>query len=212
VLNRKVPREAFADLLDRLGEMLLTESAWLAETEGPVHAFLDANPLPPAMADRLPVEYRSFCLALNSLKQWVAAEQGAMDRYVLGGSARDLCRQAADDCLVTGNALACDRELHHPVRDGRPPIPLSKEGHASIEGQLASVGDDPIGQSLFPLRREMNRSWAILRRGCLDLLGQPEPGRSRASAANARTFARKAGIAAGVGYARILEWMDDRGL
>lgn len=27
VLNRKVPREAFGELLDRLGEMLLTESA-----------------------------------------------------------------------------------------------------------------------------------------------------------------------------------------
>lgn len=212
VLNQKVRREAFADLLDGLGEMLLTESARLAESEGPVRAFLDANPLPAAMAERLPAEFRVFCLALNSLKQWVAAEQAATDRYLLGGAARDLCRKAADTCLVTGGALASDSELHHPVRDGRPPIPLSKEGHASIEGQLPLVDDDPIGQALLPLRREMNRSWAHLRRGCLDLLGRPEPWPSRASAASARAFARKAGSAAGVGYEQILEWMDSKGL
>jgi hypothetical protein len=39
-------------------------------------------------------------------------------------------------CLITGSALGQDSELHDPVRDGRPPIPLSKKGHASIEGQL----------------------------------------------------------------------------
>ena len=211
-LNRKVPREAFADLLDRLGEILLTESARLAESEGPVRVFLGANPLPPAMADRLPLDFRVFCLALNSLKQWVVAEQAATDRYLLGGAARDLCREAADTCLVTGRALGNDSELHHPVRDGRPPIPLSKEGHASIEGQLSFVGDDPIGQALLPLRREMNRSWAHLRRGCLDLLGRPEPWPSEASAAGARAFARKATTAAGVGCEQVLEWMDSKGL
>src|SRR5260370_19030643 len=34
VLNRKVPRAAFSDLLDRLGRMLLTESKKLTETAG----------------------------------------------------------------------------------------------------------------------------------------------------------------------------------
>ncbi len=150
-LNRKVPREAFDDLLDRLGEMLLAESTRLAETKGPVRDFLDANPLPPAMADRLPVGFRAFCLAINSLKQWVVAEHGATDRYLLGGAARDLCREATDTCLVTGAVLTNGIELHHPVRDGRPPIPLSKEGHASIEGQSSLVGEDPIGQALLPL-------------------------------------------------------------
>lgn len=212
VLNRKVSREAFGDLLDRLGEMLLTESARLAESEGPVRDFLGANPLPPAMADHLPVDFRVFCLALNSLKQWVAAEQSATDRYLLGGAARDLCREAVDTCLVTGGALANGSELHHPVRDGRPPIPLSKEGHASIEGQLSFVGDDPIGQALLPLRREMNRSWANLRRGCMDLLGRPVPWPSKASAAGARAFARRAATAAAVGYEQIFEWMDNKGL
>ncbi len=212
VLNRKVPREAFGEFLDRLGEMLLEESAKLAEVAGPVQEFLNANPLPRAMAERLPADFRVFCLALNSLKQWVVAEQGATDRYLLGGSARELCRKAAQSCLVTGEALAQDTELHHPVRDGRPPIPLSKKGHASIEGQLSSVGDDPIGQALLPLRRELNRSWAHLRRGCLDLLGRPVPWPSKASAAGARAFARKAAVAASVGHEQILEWMDSKGL
>jgi hypothetical protein len=200
ILNRKVPREAFGGLLDRLGEMLLSESTKLTEATGPIRTFLDANPLSPAMADRLPEHFRVFCLALNSLKQWVAAEQSATDRYLLGGAARELCRQAAETCLVTGEALGQDSELHHPVRDGRPPILLSKKGHALIEDQLASVGDDPIGLVLWALKREGNRSWLQLRRGCLDWLGRPVPWPSNASAAGARGFAKKAAIAAAVGY------------
>jgi hypothetical protein len=66
-----------------LGEILLTESEKLAEAAGPVRNFLDANPLPPGMVERLPDNFRVFCLALNSLKQWIAAEQSATDRYLL---------------------------------------------------------------------------------------------------------------------------------
>jgi hypothetical protein len=212
VLNRKVPRGAFGDLLDRIGEMLLTESMRFTEATGPIRTFLDANPLPPPMAECLPDYFRVFCLVLNSLKQWVAAEQSATDRYLLGGSARELCRQAAKTCLVTGATLGPDGELHHPVRDGRPPILLSKKGHASIEDQLVSVGDDPIGRALWALKREGNRSWLQLRRGCLDRLGRPVPWPSKASAAGARGFAKKAATAAGVGCEQILEWLDNKGL
>jgi hypothetical protein len=212
VLNQKVPRGAFGDLLDRMGEMLLTESMKLTEAKGPIRAFLDANPLPPAMAERLPDYFRVFCLALNSLKQWVAAEQSATDRYLLGGAARELCRQAAETCLVTGGALGQDCELHHPVRDGRPPILLSKKGHGLIEDQLAPVSDDRIGRALWTLKREGNRSWVQLRRGCLDWLGRPVPWPSKASAASARGFAKKAAVVADVGYKQILEWMDKKGL
>jgi hypothetical protein len=212
VLNRKIPREAFGDLLDRLGAILLTESVRLAEAAGPIRTFLDANPLPRGMAERLPDDFRVFCLALNSLKQWVGAEQAATDRYLLGGAGRELCRAAAETCLITGGALGPDGELHHPVRDGRPPILLSKKGHVSIEGQLPSAGDDAIGQALWALRRERNQSWAQLRRGCLELLGRPVPWPSRATAAGARAFAKKAAAAASVEYAQILEWMDNKGL
>jgi hypothetical protein len=136
VLNRKVPRQCFGDLLDQIGELLLTGSAKLAASEGPIRTFLDDNPLPPSMEKSLPDDFRVFCLALNSLKQWTAAEQAATDRYLLGGRARTLCRQAVETCLVTGSAFDEYSELHHPVRDGRPPILLSKKGHGSIEDQL----------------------------------------------------------------------------
>ena len=205
VLNRKVPRGAFADLLDRMGEMLLTESMKLAESPGPIRTFVDANPLPPAMAQRLPDYFRVFCLALNSLKQWVAAEQSATDRYLLGGAARELCRQAEETCLVTGAVLGQDSELHHPVRDGRPPILLSKKGHALIEDQLASVGDDPIGRRsghssaegavlASATLRVFRSDWSA---GAVAIKGE--------SAAGARVFAKKAATAADVGYEQIFE-------
>ena len=211
-LNAKLPRREFDDLLNELGEMLLAKSRHLALTEGPVKAYLDDYPLPPAIAERLPPDFRVFCLALNAIKQWVAAEQAATDRYLLGGTSRELCRKAADSCLVSGEILGPDCELHHPIRDGRPAIPLSRSGHASIEHQIASVGDDPIGKALLKLRREGSRSWAQLRRGCLDLIGQPEPAPSKRGAANDRAFARKAAAAANVSYQRILEWLDSNGL
>lgn len=191
-LNRKAPREAFANLLDRIGEIIIEESEKLEKSPGPIREFLEANPLPEAMAPLLPGAFRTFCLALNALKQWVAAEQASTDRYLLGGTARQVCREAVDVCLLTGDSLGADAELHHPVRDGRPPILLSKKGHARIEKQISSTGDDPFERALVSLRHESNRSWASLRRGCLDLLGSPIPGGSKASAAGARSFARKA--------------------
>ncbi|HKC00765.1 MAG TPA: hypothetical protein VKD23_18430 [Terriglobales bacterium] len=210
-LNQKIPRQLFADLLDQVGETLLTESAKLATSAGPIRTFLEDNPLPRSMDKSLPDDFRVFCLALNSLKQWVAAEQAATDRYLLGGGARELCREAVKTCLMTDSVLGKDSELHHPVRDGRPPILLSKKGHDSIEDQLTTVHDDPIGKALGALRGEMNRSWAQLRRGCLDLLGKPEPWPSKASAASARAFAKRAAANAGVGYDQILKWIDSKG-
>jgi hypothetical protein len=211
-LNAKLPRSAFDDLLNELGEMLLAKSGSLASIEGEVGTFLDNNPLPSGIAQRLPRDYRVFCLALNAIKQWVAAEQSATDRYLLGGTSRKLCRAATDSCLVSRDILGPDCELHHPVRDGRPAVPLSKRGHDMIEGQISSDGDDPIGHALSKLRREGNRSWAQLRRGCLDLIGQPEPGASKRGAANDRTFARNAVTATNLSYQEILERLDENGL
>jgi hypothetical protein len=211
-LNSKLPRDAFDDLLNELGEMLLAESESLASIEGPVGTFLDENPLPPAIDRHLPRKYRVFCLALNAIKQWVAAEQSATDRYLFGGASRKLCRAAADNCLVSGDYLGPECELHHPVRDGRPPIPLSKHGHGLIERQISSEGDDPMGQALLKLRRVGNRSWAQLRRGCQELIGQPEPGPEKRGAANDRAFARKAAVDANVSYQEILEWLNEKGL
>jgi hypothetical protein len=212
VLNRKVPRGAFDELLNSLGETLLVESKRLASTAGPMRTFLDDNKLTPAIAERLKDDFRVFCLALNALKQWVAAEQAATDRYLLGGNARELCRAASTRCLVSDELLGTDCELHHPVRDGRPPVPLSKRGHAEIEGQLPLAGDDAIGQALLPLRRKSNQSWAHLRAGCLELLGEPVAWTSNSTKASAQTFARKAKTATNTGYGQIIDWMDEKEL
>jgi hypothetical protein len=207
VLNRKVPREAFAELLDRIGELILQESKLRAEEAGVVHDFLEATPLPPSMEKLLPMDFRVYCLALNALKQWVSAEQAATDRFLLGGTARELCRAAASNCIVTGEPLGADLELHHPVRDGRPPLPLSKHGHDTVEGQLSAAAHDPLEAKLIALKREGNRSWAMLRRGCLDLLGRPEPVTSPTTAASARTFARKAADVSHLSYSDLLIWL-----
>ncbi len=210
-LNRKLPRAAFSGLLDRIGEILLAETSVLARTDGDIRSFLEGNPLPSAMAELLTVDFRVFCLALNALKQWVVAEQAATDRFLFGGAGRKLFRNAAINCLVTGAELGTDCELHHPVRDGRPPIPLTKKGHTLIEGQSRDEANE-IDRTLFALKRERNRSWKHLRRGCLDLLGRPEPWPSNSSANDARTFARKAAAASGVTYEQILNWLDKRHL
>lgn len=102
-------------------------------------------------------------------------------------------------------------ELHDPVRDGRPPLALSSRGHDTVEGQLSAKAEDPVETALIALRRESNRSWAMLRRGCLDLLGKPAPSTSRASAAGARTFARKAAELSGLSHHEILSWLDAKG-
>ncbi len=212
-LNRKVPREVFEELLNRAGALLLEQAAVLATTPGPVREFLDQNPLPPSLEGKLPDEFRTFTLALNALKQWVAAEQAATDRYLLGGTARTECRAAADVCIVSGAPLADGVvELHHPVRDGRPPIPLSKEGHDQLEGQGSTPQDDSVWSVLRELKRQGNRSWVHLRRGCLDLLNEPVEHSTPNVAASSRTFARNAAKATGMSYQELLSWLDDSGL
>jgi len=113
-LNQKVPRDAFRDLLDQVGELLLRESQTNTTSSGKVANFLDSTPLPQSMEKLLPREFRAYCLALNALKQWVAAEQAATDKFLLGGSIRKLCRAATETCVVTGDVLDSELELHHP--------------------------------------------------------------------------------------------------
>jgi len=211
-LNRKISRDAFTEVLDVVGALLTERSVALAASPGPVREFLDSNPVPGKMAAFLPDSLRVFSLGLNSLKQWVVAEQAAMDRYLLGAQARELCRKAFGHCLVTGAELSASVELHHPIRDGRPPIPLSKKGHSLLEGQTANASEDPMEQVLVELRQKKDRSWKHLRRGCLDLLGRPEPWESKKSAADARAFARAAVAASGADYATILAWLEAKGM
>jgi hypothetical protein len=190
-LNVKIPREIFEPLLDQIGTLLLSYAASAVVSNPDIRAFLDKNPLPPALGDLLPDDFRAFCLALNALKQWVAAEQMATDRYLLGGTARQACQQAATTCVVTGQPFTDMLELHHPLRDGRPPIPVNKLAHAQLERQMSSYSD-PVYAQLVALKRAGNRSWIMLRRGCLDLLGQLANHSTEAIASSSRTFARKA--------------------
>jgi hypothetical protein len=211
-LNQKIPREAFQDLLDRIGTLLLEEAHRAGSQDGPVRDFLEANALPGRWNELLPDEFRAFCLALNALKQWTVAESAATDRYLLGGNARAELRAVAERCLVTGEILGNDTELHHPLRDGRPPLPLSKAGHTRIEGQDSTDAVDPRVTALQRVRSEGNRSWAMLRRGCLDLLGRPVTHSTPNVAASSKTFARKAAEASQMSFEEIIEWMDGREL
>lgn len=208
-LNRKVAREAFDNLLNQIGSLLLERSVALASEPGPVRDFLIENPLPKPLEGLLPDEFRVFCLSLNALKQWLSAEQAAADRYLLGGKAREECRQAVTTCLVTGDLLDSVKvEFHHPVRDGRPPIPLSKQGHERIEGQLGSPINDSTQGKIYSIRKRMNRSWVHLRKGCLTMLGIETSFSTSNVAASAKAFARKVSQETGLTPEQILAWLD----
>lgn len=212
LLNVKLERSAVEELLNEIGVLLLEKSQALANSPGGVRDFLDANELPDCIRGQLPDEYRAYCLVLNALKQWIAAESAATDRYLLGGTARKQCRKTADHCLITGELLnETTVELHHPVRDGRPPIPLSKAGHNRIEFATQDA-DDPSEKVLREIKREGNRSWIMLRRGCLALLGEEIDDVTNPILASSKTFARKASKATGMDFQQLIEWLEDRNL
>lgn len=117
-LNRKISREAFGEVLDAIGAPLNEKASSLAGSPGPVRDFLDSNPVPGKTAQFLPDSVRAFCLALNALKQWVVAEQAAMDRFLLGSQARELCRAAFDHCLITSEELGAGLDSIIPCAMG----------------------------------------------------------------------------------------------
>lgn len=206
-LNVKLPRTAAEDFLSEVG-VLLNQAAINAAKTGQVRAFLDENPLPESMKNHLPDEFRAFCLLLNSLKQWVSAESKATDRYILGGTAQAKLRKASSDCMVTG--VPIDKvELHHPVRDGRPPIPLSRQGHRQIEEANAGTTETPLIQSLRELKSERTWSWKMLRDGCMSQLGEHVESRSRNSLNLSRSIANRAHELTGLSFEQLLECLDE---
>ncbi|SBV93817.1 conserved hypothetical protein [uncultured delta proteobacterium] len=187
-LNSKIQREVFAPILNDIGEILLSQAGSLLRENEDVKTFLKNNPLPRHMAELLPEEFRVFSLLLNSLKQWVSAESAATDRFLLGGTARQTCRKAVTHCIITGEPLGDSAELHHPVRDGRPPVLLSKKGHEIVEravtretageelgGEDLSESQNELWQDLQVMRSQRSQSWVQLREGCLHLLNPAEP-------------------------------------
>ncbi len=212
LLNVKLERAAVSELLDQVGRLLLEQSQRLTRVPGPMREFLHATEPPECIAGRLPTEFRAFCLALNALKQWVSAESSATDRFLLGGTARAQCRKVADHCLITGERLdEADLELHHPLRDGRPPIPLSKSGHRRVES-TSDYATDPIYDALRDMKRRGNRSWVMLRRGCMALDGDEVTEMTPAVLASSKTFARQARAATGLSFRALVEWLDTRNL
>lgn len=199
-LNVKIPRAAFESVLDEVGTVLNERSAALVD-DPEVRAFLQANPLPPHMAELLPDEFRTFALLLNALKQWVVAESAATDRYLLGGTARDTCRAAVTTCIVTGEELGERAELHHPMRDGRPPILLSKAGHVLVEQRnqngvkVTDVEDNGEWAKMCALKKERRMSWVQLREGCEALISGDKPSRAGAKSF-ANTVIRETGLTA----------------
>lgn len=213
VLNRKVTRTAFEGLLDLIGSLLLEHSAKFASQPGPVSDFLAENPLPEPLRGLLPDQFRAYCLALNALKQWIATEQAATDKYLLGGRARQKCRTAATTCVITGESLdAGAAELHHPVRDGRPPVVMSKKGHDRLEGQSALPEGDETWLKIKAIKRESNRSWVHLRKGCLDILGMEVTHSTTSVGASSKSFVRKVAKETGLSPRQILAWLDAKGI
>lgn len=174
-LNVKIPRTVFEPILDTIGDILLKESE-KASSEGEVKQFLDNNPVPGKMKELLPDEFRAYSLLLNALKQWVSAESAATDRFLLGGTARQTCRSVIEKCIVTNEILTKDAELHHPIRDGRPPILLSKKGHEIVEQNNQNINNgrveesDDIWNKIKELRTEKHMSWVQLREGCNSIM------------------------------------------
>ncbi|OIN91105.1 MAG: hypothetical protein AUJ20_12170 [Comamonadaceae bacterium CG1_02_60_18] len=210
LLNSKIKRQAFDRLLDQIGLLILEFAENAVHRDGMVRDFIVLNALPHDMDRLLPENYRAYCLALNALKQWVSAEQAATDRYIFGSACGKLTRELANDCLVSGvESKGCVIELHHPVRDGRPPIPLSKETHDEIEHQSSASNEvDEVMAAIYPIKRAANRSWVMLKLGCQLHLGIADTTRSRSVQSSSKSFAKKASEAANISYRELVAWID----
>jgi len=215
-LNRKPPEEALAGALDRIGALIVAEARTLADGNPAMRRFLDDTALPGGMSGSLPDEFRTFCLLLNGVKQWLAHEQAATDKYLLGSRARARLRRMGETCLVTGAPLTGDAELHHPMRDGRPPLPISREGLRIVEQGAGDAGEvdgeaDGIAAIIAELKKP-KESWRMLRRGCLLIQGLPAGEGTPAGNASAKALARRAISATELSAEGLVEWLDANGL
>jgi hypothetical protein len=174
LLNQKLPRKVFSAVLDEIGALLQLRAQELSARNPDLREFLCKNALPDCLGNDLTPEIRAFALLLNALKQWTAAEQAALDRFLMAGNVRSDLKELTTTCLVCPEAFTKNSiELHHPVRDGRPPLPISKKGHETIEGIVALDPNDEVGKKLVAHRKQSSRkySWRSLRLGCLQAIG-----------------------------------------
>jgi hypothetical protein len=83
------------------------------------------------------------------------------------------------------------------------------EAHAQIEGRSSTPGGESAYPVLHEIKRQANRSWVHLRRGCLDLVGDPVEHSTPGVASSSRAFARKAAAATGKSYRELITWLDE---
>jgi hypothetical protein len=197
LLNQKLPRKVFESVLVKIGNLLKAEARRMSTDDKETVEFLKRNPLPECLGTALTPEVRTFALLLNSLGQWTTAEKLAMDRFLFSGNVRKELKSLSNTCPICPDEFDVGKaELHHPVRDGRPPILLSKKGHEIVEGLVIIPPDDYDALRLVEHRRASNGrySWVKLRIGCLVALDRAPEMLSDAtirSGRSALTFVKK---------------------
>jgi hypothetical protein len=145
-LNTKLERSLFQPILNEIGYSLQEYARTVAndkEIFKEINEALEKNPVPEVAKEIMTDEFRIFCLSLNALKQWLSAEQASMDRVLLGGEFKSKLKKLVTHCPVNNEELRYSKKgqvnYHHPMRDGRFPLPMSKHGHDTIEGQLGKL-------------------------------------------------------------------------
>jgi hypothetical protein len=218
-LRRKIPRSVFQPLLDQIGEVVAGMAKEIADKNVPsehgkkVRQFLVENPIPGEIGKHLTSEMRAYAVLIRALHQWVVSQSLAIDRWIIAGDARKTLRLSSPKCIVTGDSFGQNTiELHHPMRDGRPPLPVSRKGHQVADDVFAP--EDELGKALVSTRRKCRRSWRLIWQGCLVELGEPvdfsEYGRNREKSAGtaARWFARETKLS----FSEIKAWIDENEL
>jgi hypothetical protein len=149
----------------------------LSQANGSLTSFLRENPWPSEMMDDdlfLSEQDRAKVVVLNAVKQWLSKEALWLDMIFTGGRFREKLRELCAE----RNCRTCQRpfsqlkiELHHTVRDGRPPVPICSECHQTLENQ--SPVDQPPISDVKRIRASRNASWKNLLKATKSLQGLP---------------------------------------
>jgi hypothetical protein len=193
----------------------MAEAKRMSDNDSVIREFLERNKLPECLGAALTPEIRTFALMLNALGQWTTAEKLAMDRFLFSGDVRKELRSLSDTCPVCPEEFdPKTAELHHPVRDGRPPILLSKKGHELIEGLVNISPDDLVAHALVDHRKASRRrySWRSLRVGCLVEQGHSLQILSQSQIKTGRGIFRIVNRKTNISAEQILEALDRYGL
>lgn len=221
-LRVKLKRSHLQPFLDEIGEHLARLASEIGGKNVPeshhgkaVRKFLEDNPIPGDMGKYLTLELRAYALLVHGLHQWAVGQSLTADRWVISGNARDTLRACTDRCVVTDEPFGDNLiELHHPGRDGRPPIPVSEKGHKIADDVFDP--QDEKGKMLVAVRRRLRFGWRVIWQGCLvelgetvDLSGYKNPkGRRSAVATRARRFSKESSTT----IEEIRKWIEENDL